>query len=63
MSMVFGDMTVDDSFDVADLDVEAVGRVFVRILRALADEGEVGEVLVLLAVARLLARLKREGAT
>lgn len=57
----FGDMTEDDAFDVDDLDIDALGRVFVRILRQLAAEGEVGLVLVLLAIARLLSRLQREG--
>lgn len=56
----FGDATEDDSIDTADLDLDAVGRIFVLLLRRLRDEGEVGEVLILLAFARLYARLKRE---
>lgn len=50
-----------DSFDTAPLDVDAVGLIFLLILRRLAHEGERGEVLVLLALGRLYARLKREG--
>lgn len=59
---MIGDITDQDVFDLDDLNYEALGRLFVRLLYVIHDEeGFTGEMLVALAMVRLLARLRREG--
>jgi hypothetical protein len=59
---MFGDMTDEDAFDTAPLDLDAVGRLFVGLLRLHFDAGHRRQALIGLAFIALVARLQREGA-
>lgn len=57
----FGDFEPDDAHGEGDLDPEATARIFLAILYSVALEGHDEENLLALGLARLIARLKREG--
>jgi len=57
----FGDWEEADSIDTDEIDLDAVARVFRRLLQQRFEEGHRREALIGLVVIALIARLKREG--
>lgn len=57
----FGDWEEADSVDTDEMDLDAVGRIFRRLLQQRFEEGHRREALLGVVLIALIARLKREG--